>query len=132
MPDIHQGYGFPIGGVAAIDAEQGVVSPGGVGFDINCGVRLVRTNLSESAVRPRLRELIDHIFREVPCGAGSEGRVHIKRGELDEVLRKGARWMVENGYGDMRDTQFAEAGGALDGALPDKVSDRAKERGRPN
>jgi len=131
MPDIHQGYGFPIGGVAAIDAEQGVVSPGGVGFDINCGVRLVRTNLSESAVRPRLRELIDHIFREVPCGAGSQGRIHIKRNELDNVLRKGARWMVENGYGDVRDTQFAEAGGALDGALPDKVSDRAKERGAP-
>ena len=87
MPDIHQGYGFPIGGVAAIDAEQGVVSPGGVGFDINCGVRLVRTNLSESAVRPRLRELIDHIFREVPCGAGSQGRIHIKRNELDNVLR---------------------------------------------
>ena len=131
MPDIHQGYGFPIGGVAAIDAEQGVVSPGGVGFDINCGVRLVQTSLSESDVRPRLRELIDQVFREVPCGAGSEGRVHLKRSQVIDVLRQGARWMVENGYGDVRDTQFAEAGGALDGALPDKVSDRAKERGAP-
>lgn len=131
MPDIHQGYGFPIGGVAAIDAEHGVVSPGGVGFDINCGVRLVQTSLSESDVRPRLRELIDQVFREVPCGAGSEGRVHLKRNQLNDVLRQGARWMVENGYGGARDTQFAEAGGALDGALPDKVSDRAKERGAP-
>jgi tRNA-splicing ligase RtcB len=131
MPDIHQGYGFPIGGVAAIDAEHGVVSPGGVGFDINCGVRLVRTSLSESDVRPRLRELIDQVFREVPCGAGSEGRVHLKRSQVIDVLRQGARWMVENGYGDARDVQFAEAGGALDGALPDKVSDRAKERGAP-
>src|SRR5215472_7615148 len=75
MPDIHQGYGFPIGGIAAIDAQQGVVSPGGVGFDINCGVRLVRTNLLVSDVRPRLKELIDQIFRDVPCGAGTEGRV---------------------------------------------------------
>src|SRR5438270_2796113 len=81
MPDIHQGYGFPIGGVAAMDAEYGVVSPGGVGFDINCGVRLVRTNLSESDVRPRLKPLIDQVFRDVPCGAGTEGRVHVKKGE---------------------------------------------------
>jgi tRNA-splicing ligase RtcB len=131
MPDIHQGYGFPIGGVAAIDAQHGVVSPGGVGFDINCGVRLVRTNLLVSDVRPRLKELIDQIFRDVPCGAGTEGRVHLKRGDLDNVLRNGARWMVENGFGDARDAELAEAGGALDGARPDKVSDRAKERGTP-
>jgi tRNA-splicing ligase RtcB len=131
MPDIHQGYGFPIGGVAAIDAQHGVVSPGGVGFDINCGVRLIRTNLVVSDVRPRLKELIDQIFRDVPCGAGTEGRVHLKRGDLDNVLRNGARWMVENGFGEVRDAELAEAGGALDGARPDKVSDRAKERGMP-
>jgi tRNA-splicing ligase RtcB (3'-phosphate/5'-hydroxy nucleic acid ligase) len=131
MPDIHQGYGFPIGGVAAIDFQQGVVSPGGVGFDINCGVRLVRTNLFVSDVRPRLKELVDQIFRDVPCGAGTEGCVHLKRCDLDSVLRNGARWMVENGFGDARDAELSEARGALDGALPDKVSDRAKERGLP-
>ena len=131
MPDIHQGYGFPIGGVAALDAGYGVVSPGGVGFDINCGVRLVRTTLTQADVRPRLKELIDQVFRDVPCGAGSEGRVRIKRGELDSVLRSGARWMVENGYGDTRDAELAEAGGALESAIPNKVSDRAKERGLP-
>jgi tRNA-splicing ligase RtcB (3'-phosphate/5'-hydroxy nucleic acid ligase) len=131
MPDIHQGYGFPIGGVAATDVDYGVVSPGGVGFDINCGVRLVRSTLAEADVRPRLKDLINQIFRDVPCGTGGEGRVKVKRGEIDDVLRQGARWMVENGYGDARDAEFAEAGGALDGAIPNKVSDRAKERGTP-
>jgi tRNA-splicing ligase RtcB (3'-phosphate/5'-hydroxy nucleic acid ligase) len=131
MPDIHQGYGFPIGGVAAIDMDHGVVSPGGVGFDINCGVRLVRSNLTEPEVRPRLKEIVDQIFRDVPCGTGGEGHVKIKPGEIDDVLRKGARWMVDNGYGDKRDAEFAEAGGALEGALPNKVSARAKERGTP-
>src|SRR5438552_10224169 len=88
MPDIHQGYGFPIGGVAAIDMDYGVVSPGGVGFDINCGVRLVRSTLTEAEVRPRLKGIIDQIFRDVPCGTGGEGRVKIKPGEIDDVLRK--------------------------------------------
>jgi len=131
MPDIHQGYGFPIGGVAATDADHGVVSPGGVGFDINCGVRLVRTSLTENDVRPHLKALVDQVFRDVPCGAGREGTIRIKRGELDDVLCQGAAWMVRNGYGDERDAEFAEAGGMLDGALPAKVSDRAKERGAP-
>ncbi|MBZ5725879.1 MAG: RtcB family protein [Acidobacteriia bacterium] len=131
MPDIHQGYGFPIGGVAALDAEHGVVSPGGVGFDINCGVRLVRSSLTADQVRPRMKELVDQIFRDVPCGTGREGRVAIKRTQLEDVLRQGARWMVANGYGDERDADFAEAGGMLDSALPGKVSDRAKERGGP-
>jgi tRNA-splicing ligase RtcB len=131
MPDIHQGIGIPIGGVAAIDVECGVVSPGGVGFDIKCGVRLVRTTLTETDVRPRLKKHIDQVFHDVPCGAGREGCVRIKRGELDQVLRRGARWMVENGYGNARDAELIEAGGALEGALPDKVSDRAKERGAP-
>jgi tRNA-splicing ligase RtcB (3'-phosphate/5'-hydroxy nucleic acid ligase) len=131
MPDIHQGYGFPIGGVAGLDVDYGVVSPGGVGFDINCGVRLVRSTLTEAEVRPRLKGIIDQVFRDVPCGTGSEGRVKIKPGEIDDVLRQGSRWMVENGYGDERDAEFAEAGGALEGALPNKVSARAKERGTP-
>jgi tRNA-splicing ligase RtcB (3'-phosphate/5'-hydroxy nucleic acid ligase) len=131
MPDIHQGYGFPIGGVAAMDVDRGVVSPGGVGFDINCGVRLIRTSLSETDVRPRLKQLIDQVFRDVPCGTGTEGRIKIKRAELDDVLREGARWMVASGYGEARDPEFAEAGGGLESALPDKVSDRAKERGAP-
>jgi tRNA-splicing ligase RtcB (3'-phosphate/5'-hydroxy nucleic acid ligase) len=131
MPDIHQGYGFPIGGVAAMDADGSVVSPGGVGFDINCGVRLVRTTLSAEEVRPRLRELIDRIFRDVPCGTGGAGFVKIGARDLDRVLVEGARWMVHNGYGEPRDAEFAEAGGALEGADPAAVSDRARERGLP-
>jgi tRNA-splicing ligase RtcB len=131
MPDIHQGYGFPIGGVAAMDAEHGVVSPGGVGFDINCGVRLVRTTLTAGDVRPRLQELIHQIFRDVPCGTGGSGNVKIGPRDLDRVLTEGARWMVHNGYGDARDAEFTEAGGALEGADPAAVSDRARERGLP-
>lgn len=131
MPDIHQGYGFPIGGVAATDYETGVVSPGGVGFDINCGVRLVRTNLSENEVRPKLGDLVNQIFRDVPCGTGGTGAVRIQAGQLDQVLTRGAKWMVENGYGEPRDAEFAEAGGALEGANPGHVSPRARERGLP-
>jgi tRNA-splicing ligase RtcB len=131
MPDIHQGYGFPIGGVAAMDFEHGVVSPGGVGFDINCGVRLMSSNLTEEEIRPRLRELVNQVFRDVPCGTGGTGFVKIKPQELDEVLVRGSRWMVDNGYGDRRDAEFAEAGGALNGADPAHVSERAKERGLP-
>jgi tRNA-splicing ligase RtcB len=131
MPDIHQGYGFPIGGVAAMDIEDGVVSPGGVGFDINCGVRLVRTTLEAGGVRPKLRELIDQIFRDVPCGAGGAGFIKIGPKDLERVLARGAGWMVENGYGEERDARFAEAGGALEGADAAAVSARAKERGLP-
>jgi len=131
MPDIHQGYGFPIGGVAAMDCDYGVVSPGGVGFDINCGVRLVRTTLRDEEVRPRLKQLIDQIFRDVPCGAGGSGFVKIGARDLEKVLTDGARWMVANGYGETRDAEFAEAGGALEGAEPACVSERARERGLP-
>lgn len=131
MPDIHQGYGFPIGGVAATDIDHGVVSPGGVGFDINCGVRLIRTNLSKIDVHPRIRDLVHQVFRDVPCGTGGSGNVHVSPKDLDHVLVDGARWMVANGYGESRDAEFSEAGGALPGADPDKVSERAKERGRP-
>jgi len=131
MPDIHQGYGFPIGGVAAMDYHYGVVSPGGVGFDINCGVRLVRTNLCEADVRPGIKQLVDQVFRDVPCGTGGSGFVKINAKQLNQVLTHGARWMVENGYGDERDAEFAEAGGALEGADPACVSERAKQRGLP-
>jgi tRNA-splicing ligase RtcB len=131
MPDIHQGYGFPIGGVAAIDYSSGVVSPGGVGFDINCGVRLARCSLTEAEVRPRLRDLVNQVFRDVPCGTGGSGFVQINEKQLDDVLARGARWMVENGYGEARDAEFAEAGGALTDADPSHVSARAKQRGRP-
>jgi tRNA-splicing ligase RtcB len=131
MPDIHQGYGFPIGGVAAMDWASGVVSPGGVGFDINCGVRLVRTSLTVADVRPRLRELIDQVFRDVPCGTGGEGPLKVNKPQLDQVLRDGAGWMVANGYGEPRDAEFTEECGRLEEADPDAVSERAKERGRP-
>ena len=131
MPDIHQGYGFPIGGVAAMDYQQGVVSPGGVGFDINCGVRGVAVSLEESDVRPRLRELVNQVFRDVPCGAGASGPLQVNDKQLSEVLRDGARWMVEHGFGEARDLEFCEAGGRLEGADPDAVSERARERGRP-
>jgi tRNA-splicing ligase RtcB (3'-phosphate/5'-hydroxy nucleic acid ligase) len=131
MPDIHQGYGFPIGGVAATDFQTGVVSPGGVGFDINCGVRLVRANFTEQEARGKLRELVNQVFRDVPCGTGGSGFVRINKPQLDQVLVKGARWMVGNGYGEECDAEYAEAGGALEGADPDCVSARAKERGLP-
>ncbi len=131
MPDVHVGYGFPIGGVAAFDAEEGVVSPGGVGFDINCGVRLIRTNLTVDEVRPKIRELIDELFVAVPSGVGSEGRLRVKDHELDEVLVEGARWAVENGYGYEKDLEHCEENGALEGAKPEVVSRKARERGRP-
>lgn len=131
MPDIHQGYGFPIGGVAATEWENGVVSPGGVGFDINCGVRSAATSLTEEEVRPKLRDLVHQLFRDVPSGAGGEGPVQINERQLDEVLAKGARWMVENGYGEERDLEFAEENGQLEEVDPHDVSSRAKERGRP-
>lgn len=131
MPDIHQGYGFPIGGVAATDFEDGVVSPGGVGFDINCGVRLATASLSRSEATSKLRELVNQVFRDVPCGTGGEGRVRLNNSQMEEVLRHGAHWMVQNGYGEERDLEFAEEGGNLTAAEPRKVSDRAKERGQP-
>jgi len=131
MPDVHVGYGFPIGGVAAFDADEGVVSPGGVGFDINCGVRLIRTNLTVDEVRPKIRELIDELFVAVPSGVGSEGRLRVKDHELDEVLVEGAKWAIENGYGYERDLEHCEENGAMEGAKTEVVSRKARERGRP-
>jgi tRNA-splicing ligase RtcB len=131
MPDIHQGYGFPIGGVAATDWKTGVVSPGGVGFDINCGVRLLASPLKRGEVEPRVRELVNQIFRDVPCGAGKESLLKLSHADLDHVLASGVRWMVERGYAEPTDMEFCEAHGQLPGADPDQVSKRAKERGRP-
>ncbi|HJY87906.1 MAG TPA: RtcB family protein [Candidatus Acidoferrales bacterium] len=130
MPDIHQGYGFPIGGVAATDLQKGVVSPGGVGFDINCGVRLLASNLNRDAVTPKLRELVNQLFRDVPSGTGSQGFLKCSFEELDQALARGAAWVVERGYGQATDLEFCEDSGQMDGAEAKQVSDRAKERGR--
>ncbi len=131
MPDIHWGYGFPIGGVAAMRVSDGVVSPGGVGFDINCGVRLLRTNLLEDEIRPKIRELVDALYRNVPSGLGSQGKIRLRHGEIDDVLVKGSRWAVEKGYGRTEDLETTEEYGEMAGADPACVSSRAKERGVP-
>ena len=131
MPDIHWGYGFPIGGVAAFDETEGVVSPGGVGYDINCGVRLLATPLGIADVRPRLPALLDALFAAIPSGVGaSRSDLKLSRAELDRVLRDGARWAVERGYGGDGDLDAIEANGALPDADAALVSDRAKERGK--
>lgn len=130
LPDGHQGYGFPIGGVAATDYESGVISPGGVGYDINCGVRVLRTDLDEQDVRPKLKGLIERLFSDIPTGVGRSGRVQLggKRG-VDEVLENGAAWAVENGYGWEADLEHQEAGGRIEYADPSHVSAQAKTRG---
>jgi tRNA-splicing ligase RtcB len=130
MPDIHMGYGFPIGGVAASDAEDGVVSPGGVGYDINCGVRLVALSLTEGDVRPRLAEIADALFRIVPCGVGRGGQVKAGPAEMTRVLRDGGVWAVEHGFGDAGDLRHVEEESRMDGADPEAVSDRARARGK--
>jgi len=131
MPDCHYGYGFPIGGVAAFDVAEGVISPGGVGYDINCGVRLLRTGLEEQDVRNRLDALCDHIFREIPAGVGQKGKVRLKEGELRRVLEQGSGWAVAQGYGVPADLEATEEGGCLDGADADALSERAIKRGLP-
>lgn len=130
MPDIHWGYGFCIGGVAATDPEQGgVISPGGVGYDINCGVRLLRTDLSESDVRPQLKHLIDRLFETIPTGVGRGGRVKFGKGEMRQLLSEGSRYVVGRGYGWEGDLEVTEAYGCLEGARADYVSETAYERG---
>lgn len=131
MPDGHQGYGFPIGGVAATDFEEGVISPGGVGYDINCGVRLIRTNLREEDVRPRLSEIIDGLFEYIPSGLGLSGKVRLSFSQLDEVLLGGSEWCVENGYGWDEDVERTEEGGRLKAANPEKIDEKSKQRGAP-
>ena len=131
MPDIHWGYGFPIGGVAAMDAEHGAVSPGGVGYDINCGVRLLTTALEEADVRPQLHAVTAQLFRDIPTGVGASGAIpRLSDGELDEVLAGGARWAVRRGFAAARDdAERCEEGGRLAGADPSAVSERARTRG---
>lgn len=131
MPDIHWGYGFPIGGVAAMDAEDGVISPGGVGYDINCGVRLLRTNLTFNDVKPKVKEIVSAMFHNVPSGLGSKGKVHVNLGQLNKVLENGARWAVESGYGWEEDLEYLEENGTMSGADPDLISHKAKTRGLP-
>jgi tRNA-splicing ligase RtcB len=131
MPDIHWGYGFPIGGVAAMDIKDGVISPGGVGYDINCGVRLLRTSLSEAEVRPRINELINELFHNVPSGLGSEGKIKVSQKEMNQLMVEGARWAVKRGLGSEEDLDVTEEGGCLGSADPDKISDKAAKRGMP-
>jgi len=131
MPDIHWGYGFPIGGVAAMDVSKGVVSPGGVGYDINCGVRLLRTALSEDEVRPRMAQLVNGLFSDVPSGLGSEGKIRVGRTEINELMVEGARWAVKRGLGSDEDLEVTEENGCMRGADPGKVSERAAKRGGP-
>jgi len=130
MPDIHWGYGFPIGGVAATDLDEGVVSPGGVGYDINCGVRLARTSLNLKDVLTKLEKLVDSLFRNVPTGVGASGAIKkITPKELKSILSEGSHWAIENGFGSDEDTEFSEENGRLPGADPDTLSERAIERG---
>ena len=132
MPDIHWGYGFPIGGVAAFDLDEGVISPGGVGYDINCGVRLLRSGLSARDAEGRLRDLVETLFRNIPTGVGSHRKdFKLDARTIDQVLAGGAVWAVKNGFGDAADLLHIEEGGRLEGAQPGQVSDRARERGRP-
>ncbi|HEX9636146.1 MAG TPA: RtcB family protein [Acidobacteriota bacterium] len=131
MPDIHWGYGFPIGGVAAFDLEGGVISPGGVGYDINCGVRVLHSRLRRRDLEGKGKALVDALFRNVPSGVGSHRRdLKLDRKQLRAVLRQGARWAVEHELGDAADLEHIEEGGCLAGADPDQVSERAIERGR--
>jgi tRNA-splicing ligase RtcB len=129
MPDVHEGYGFPIGGVAAVDAGDGVISPGGIGYDINCGVRLLRTNKALGDVQPALRKLAHSIAREIPSGVGRGGPLKLKGGDMDQILAGGARRAVELGFGEEADLDRIESGGRIDGAKPDEISPQAKGRG---
>jgi tRNA-splicing ligase RtcB len=131
LPDGHEGYGFPVGGVAAMDAEKGMISPGGVGYDINCGVRLLRSNLTEQTVRSKLKDLVNDLFSSIPSGVGSKGAVRLTNSELDEVLVNGVNWAIDHGYGSSNDSDVCEENGKIPGADPNKVSDKARKRGAP-
>jgi tRNA-splicing ligase RtcB len=130
MPDVHWGYGFPIGGVAAFDLDEGVISPGGVGYDINCGVRLAVTGLRREDIADRIRELIDTLFSRIPCGLGSRGGIKLSRKQMSPVLVSGAEWAVKQGMGETADLVHIEANGALQGADPSVISEKPFERGK--
>ncbi len=130
MPDIHWGYGFPIGGVAATDPDEGgVISPGGVGYDINCGVRLMRTNLTQEEVVPRIRDLVSQLFRDIPCGLGEKSDLRLTHDDEHKVLLQGAHWAVAHGFGSPEDTEFIEEGGCMAGAEASNITERALDRG---
>ena len=131
MPDGHEGYGFPIGGVAAFDMEEGIISPGGVGYDINCGVRLILTNLTADDVKPKIGELMTKLFSNIPSGVGSKGRIRLTKEELKAPLMDGAQWAISKGYGWEEDAQRIEENGRMEGADPEKCSDMAMKRGAP-
>ena len=130
MPDIHQGYGFPIGGVVATELPDGIISPGGVGYDINCGVRLLATHLNKAEIKPHLEHLTTILYSNCPSGVGKGGNIKLKTGELDQVLISGANWAVKRGYGTKADLERTEESGCLAGAESEKVSQRAKSRGK--
>ncbi len=130
MPDIHWGYGFPIGGVAAFNCENGVISPGGVGYDINCGVRLLRTDLTLKEIKTSIEQLVRTMFVNIPSGVGSTGKIRIDENEVKKVLIEGAAWALKRGFGWKKDIERIEENGALEGANPDGLSKRALERGR--
>jgi len=131
LPDAHFGYGLPMGAVAAFDAEEGIISSGLCGFDINCGVNSIRTNLTYNEVKEKLKELVPALFNAIPCGVGSKGKLRLESDELEEVLVNGCEWAVEKGYGVKKDLENMEENGKMEGADPSKVSDMAKKRGKP-
>lgn len=129
MPDAHWGYGFPIGGVAAFDAEEGgIISAGGVGFDISCGIRCLRTNLFVTDVLPHVQRIADALFNAIPAGVGTEGKIHLSMSEINHVMEAGAKWALKRGYGIKEDLEYIEDHGCISGAVPDYVSDQAKKR----
>lgn len=129
MPDIHEGYGFPIGGVAAADVDSGVISPGGIGYDINCGVRIMVSNLTKEDVMKRQEELVNNLFANIPTGVGKKGSIRLSNKQLEQVLTQGAGWAVKNGYGWDSDLEYCEENGCMEGADPSNVSQRARKRG---
>ncbi len=130
MPDIHRGYGFAIGGVAAFSLKEGIVSPGGVGYDINCGVRLLRSDLEKEEILPKIKDLVEALYRQIPTGVGSKGKLRLNSNEQRRLILKGARWAVEQGFGTEEDLEFTESGGCIEGADPGLISEKAYERGK--
>ena len=131
LPDGHEGYGFPIGGVAAFDQDDGVLSPGGIGYDINCGVRLLRCNLTKEEMKPKVSQILDLLFNSIPSGLGSKGQLRLSMGELENVVLGGVEWVISQGYGWKDDAKYCEESGTMSKANPDKVSLTAKRRGIP-
>ncbi|HDH53245.1 MAG TPA: RtcB family protein, partial [Nitrospirae bacterium] len=129
MPDIHTGYGFTIGGVAAFDLKDGIISPGGVGYDINCGVRLLGSNLNKEEITPKIKDIVNAFYRDIPTGVGSKGKLRLNANEHEKVLLRGARWVVEQGFGNREDLEHTESQGCIEGAGPDLISKKAYERG---